>query len=188
MLVAAAASVIATICVAAVVIEIMTAPQPVIPGEEGFDAFGYQWSLFVATMWPVVVAFGIAELSLVLGAAAVSTWIVTSLNLASGLTAGWVMAWWLLMSVHHEAVSRTLVQWLWLISVIAATFGVAVSAATWLIARLSRVYSLNIGQAEHRSSRASRERSALLSARCDRAYGAPAGAVDASRGHLYLQR
>jgi hypothetical protein len=130
-----AASVAAVGCCAAIALDVVNTFMPTLQDEPGFFYAGYLWSVFAATMWPVLAGFVIAELLLVVYADSRSPRLVTIVSLASALTASWMMAWWLYVGFHSPAVVGVFLQAFWMIGIVASAFGFVLWTTTWLIAR-----------------------------------------------------
>jgi len=102
--------------------------------EPGFSYAGFLWSMFSTTMWPVVVALGVAELILILSANS-SRWLILSAALGSSLAASWIAAWWLYVAPQNEVLLGLLVRNIWLLDVAACGVGFMLSTTTLLIGR-----------------------------------------------------
>jgi hypothetical protein len=119
---------------AAMLLAIATAPHFAPQDEPEFSQVAFLWWLFAMTMWPVFSVFVVAELLLVVRAGSRSVGVVTGVLLAAGLTATWMMQWWIYRTPLNE-VLRNLLRWPWVIGLWACAFGFALSTATWLSAR-----------------------------------------------------
>lgn len=134
-----AASVASVACCAAIALDMVSSAKPLPQDEPGFSFVQFMWSLFTETMWPVLAAFGVAQLLLLVFAGCRSLRVLSGISFVSSLTAGWMIAWWFYLGSHSEAVKQIAFSPMpWLIGVLACGAGLVLSTTTLLIAKRTR--------------------------------------------------
>ena len=122
-------------CVAIAVDMVNSFTHPLPDVEPGFSLPKYMWFLFTETMWPVVAGFCISQLALFVVAGSRSPRVLASVSLASTLTAGWIVGWWLLLGSRSEVLIQLVLRMPWVLGLIACGYGLLLSTTTLSIGR-----------------------------------------------------